>query len=185
MFLFLALLDSPEEQEKFTQIYQQYRHFMWYVANQKLQDEKLAEDAVQEAFLALTRHLDGIEDIHSPRTKKYLATIVRSKAVDILRRSRPEEEFSEETADLQNLKEQDMLEHYLKKENYNYLVSCILELDDSYRTIFEYKYIYRMSDEAIGNLLGISAKNVNVRYYRARKKLQDMIRKEVERYEKA
>lgn len=51
MFLFLALLDSPEEQEKFTEIYDQYRHFMWYVANQKLQDEHLAEDAVQEAFL--------------------------------------------------------------------------------------------------------------------------------------
>ena len=61
MFLFLALLDSPEEQEKFTELYHLYRHFMWYVANQKLQDEHLAEDAVQEAFLALTGHLDQVE----------------------------------------------------------------------------------------------------------------------------
>ena len=95
MILFLALLDSPEEQERFTEIYEQYRHFMWYVANQKLQDAHLAEDAVQEAFVALTRHLDKVEDVHSPRTKKFLATIVKSKAVDILRKEKPAEELTE------------------------------------------------------------------------------------------
>ena len=35
MFLFLALLDSPGEQEKFREIYEHYRHFMWYLANQR------------------------------------------------------------------------------------------------------------------------------------------------------
>lgn len=182
MFLFLALLDSPEEQEKFTEIYEQYRHFMWYVANQKLQDAQLSEDAVQEAFFALTRHLDKVEDVHSPRTKKFLATIVRSKAVDILRKAHPSEEL---TDDLAGNDAGDMLEQYLKKENYNYLVSCILELDDHYRVVFEYKYVYHMSDEQIGDILGISAKNVNVRYFRARKKLQEMIRKEAQGFEKA
>lgn len=183
MLLFLALLDSPEEQEKFKEIYEQYRHFMWYIAHQKLQDEHLSEDAVQEAFFALTRHLDKIEDVHSPRTKKFLATIVRSKAVDILRKSSTTEELEDyQSADKS---QGDMLEQYLKKENYNYLVSCILELDDKYRVIFEYKYLYQMSDEQIGDMLGITAKNVNVRYFRARKKLQEMIRKEAEQFEKA
>ena len=42
-----------------------------------------------------------------------------------------------------------------------------------------------MTDAEIGEILGISAKNVNVRYFRARKKLQEMIRKEGGRYEKA
>ncbi len=177
MFLFLALLDSPEEQEKFTEIYDQYRHFMWYVANQKLQDEHLAEDAVQEAFLALTRHLDQVEDVHSPRTRKFLATIVRSKAVDILRKRGPEEELEKYLVSEKG--EGDILEQYLVKENYHHLISCILELEDSYRVIFEYKYMYQMGDAQIGDILGISAKNVNVRYFRARRKLQKMIQKEV------
>lgn len=180
MFLFLALLDSQEEQEKFVEIYEQYRHFMWYLANQKLQDEHLAEDAVQEAFLALTRHLDKVDDVHSPQTKKFLATIVRSKAVDILRKTRPEEELWDYLAEDKG--SADILDQYLTKENYNHLVSCILELDDSYRVIFEYKYIYQMGDAQIADILGISAKNVNVRYYRARKKLQEMIRKEGNRF---
>lgn len=180
MFLFLTLLDSQEEQEKFVEIYEQYHHFMWYLAHQKLQDEHLAEDAVQEAFLALTRHLDKVEDVHSPRTKKFLATIVRSKAVDILRKTQPSEELQDYLAEDKG--GGDILEQYLVKENYNRLVSCILELDDSYRVIFEYKYLYQMKDEQIGDILGISAKNVNVRYYRARKKLQEMIQKEGNRF---
>lgn len=183
MFLFLSLLDSPEEQEKFTEIYEQYRHFMWYIANQKLQDAHMAEDAVQEAFFALTRHLDKVEDVHSPQTKKFLATIVRSKAVDILRRTDPVEELEDYLSE--DVRQGDILEQYLKKENYNYLISCILDLDDSYRVIFEYKYMYEMSDAEIGDILGLTAKNVNVRYFRARKKLQEMIRKEAEQFEKA
>ena len=75
----------------------------------------------------------------------------------------------------------DMLDQYLTKENYHRLVSCVLELDDTYRTVFEYKFMYQMSDAEIGDVLGISAKNVNIRYFRARKKLQDMIRKEVQK----
>ena len=42
-----------------------------------------------------------------------------------------------------------------------------------------------MSDEEIADILGISAKNVNVRYFRARKKLQEMIRKEGKSIEEA
>ena len=45
MVLFLALLDTQEEQEKFREIYENYRHFMWYIAQQKLKDTHLAEDA--------------------------------------------------------------------------------------------------------------------------------------------
>ena len=45
--------------------------------------------------------------------------------------------------------------------------------------IFEYKYVHGLSDREIGDLLGISSKTVNVRYFRARKKLQNMLTKEV------
>lgn len=179
MFFFLTLLDDPEEQQKFTEIYYQYRHFLWYVANQKLQDAHLAEDAVQETFLALTRHLDKVEEVQSDRTRNFLATIVRNKAVDILRKKMPETELPEAYGEKQE--SSDMLDQYLTKENYHRLVSCVLELDDTYRTVFEYKFMYQMSDAEIGDVLGISAKNVNVRYFRARKKLQDMIRKEVQK----
>ena len=72
-----------------------------------------------------------------------------------------------------------MLSAYITKENYNHLISCILELDEAYRVIFEYKYVHQLSDREIAQLLDITPKLVNVRYFRARKKLQQMLEKEV------
>ena len=169
--------------ETFKTIFMPFRHKLFGIALRLTGNSEDAEDAVQEAFLALTRHLDKVEDVYSPRTKRFLSTIVRSKAVDILRKREPEQELEDCMEDGRG--GTDILEQYLRKEQYNQLVSCVLELDDRYRTVFEYKYLYQMTDAEIGDILGISAKNVNVRYFRARKKLQEMIRKEGGRYEKA
>ena len=82
MLMYLSILDTQDEKEKFTEVYEQYQHFCWYVANQMLGDDHLAEDAVQETFLALTRHLDKIEVVESSKTRKFLMTIVKSKAIE-------------------------------------------------------------------------------------------------------
>ena len=178
MLMYLSILDTQDEKEKFTEVYEQYQHFCWYVAFQLLGDDHLAEDAVQETFLALTRHLDKIEAVESPRTRKFLMTIVKSKAIDILRKQKNELSMEELECELP-ASEPDALSQYITRENYNALISCVLELEESYRVIFEYKYVHGLSDQKIGEILEISSKNVNVRYYRARKKLQGMLEKEV------
>ena len=86
MILFLALIDDEEDKEKFVRLYEKYRYFLWYLANERLHDAGLAEDAVQEAFFALIRHMEKIGDVDSSATRNFLATIVKSKAVDILRK---------------------------------------------------------------------------------------------------
>lgn len=179
MLLYLSMLDTQEEKDKFTEIYEQYQHFCWYVANQLLGDAHLAEDAVQETFLALTRHLDKVEESDSPKTKKFLLTIVKSKAIDILRKKRGMEISAEELDRELPDTSRDVLDQYITKENYNHLISCVLELDEAYRVVFEYKYVHQLSDREIAQLLDITPKLVNVRFYRARKKLQEMLEKEV------
>lgn len=179
MLLYLSMLDTQEEKNKFTELYEQYQHFCWYVANQQLADAQLAEDAVQETFLALARHLDKVEDVYSHKTRKFLLTIVKSKAVDILRKRKGQEFFSEDLEYELPDSSGDILDQYITKENYNHLISCILELDESYRVVFEYKYVHRLSDQEIARLLGITPKLANIRFYRARKKLQEMLEKEV------
>ena len=179
MLLYLSMLDTQEEKDKFTEIYEQYQHFCWYVANQLLGDAHLAEDAVQETFLALTRHLDKVEESDSPKTKKFLLTIVKSKAIDILRKKRGMEISAEELDTELTDTSRDVLDQYITKENYNHLISCVLELDEAYRVVFEYKFVHQLSDREIAQLLDITPKLVNVRFYRARKKLQEMLEKEV------
>ena len=75
MLLFLIMLDSDEDRSKFVQLYHKYRYFLWYLACERLQDDHLAEDAVQETFLALTHHIDKVGCVESAATRNFLATI--------------------------------------------------------------------------------------------------------------
>lgn len=177
MLIFLSMIETEEDKEKFVQIYESYSHFMWYIANEVLWDKYLAEDAVQEAFIALTRHMEKINDVNSSQTKKFLATIVKSKAIDIIRKKKGDlfEEYEE--IDLETTKS-DLLMEYIQKESHEALLSSIRQLDDNYRIVFEYKYLHELSDREIADLLGITPKNVNVRIFRARKKLQEILAKE-------
>ena len=48
--LYLQLLNTCSEQEKFKQLYETYHRLMHWEALRVLQDRHLAEDAVQESF---------------------------------------------------------------------------------------------------------------------------------------
>jgi len=176
MLLYLSMIETEEEKCKFVEIYEKYQYFMWYVANSTLQDKHLAEDAVQEAFLALTKHLDKIEEVNSTKTKNFLATIVKSKAIDIIRKKRgPEEEFEDEILGEQK---EDLLEELIQKEQHEKIVSAIYQLEPLYRVVFEYKYLHELSDKEIAGFLGVTPKVVNVRLYRGKQKLREILAKE-------
>lgn len=178
MLVFLALLDTAEERDKFTRLYDKYKHFMWYIAKSVLGDEYLAEDAVHEAFLTLTRHLNKINEEEESKTKSFLAAIVKCRSIDILRKKNKAEIIAFEDAGEYLPDSEGLLEQYISEDNYQNLLRCISRLDEKYRLVFEMKYVHEMSDKETADILGISPKNVNVRMYRARKKLQEMLRKE-------
>lgn len=180
MFVYLSMIDTQEEQDKFSLIYNKYKHFMWYIANQVLHDTYLAEDAVQDAFLALTKHLNKIGEVESVKTKKFLVTIVKSKSIDIIRRGSGQKTELLTDSETQDESADRLLEEYITRDNYEHLLTCIEELDQIYRVVFEYKYLHQLSDREIADILNVSSKVVNVRMFRARKKLQEMLMKEVD-----
>lgn len=176
--MYLSMIETEEEKGKFIQVYEIYQYFMWYVANEILQDKHLAEDAVQEAFLALTRHLDKIDNVSSSRTRNFVATIVKSKAIDMIRKNdKNTAKFEEE---ILGESKEDLLEDYIQKEQHEKLVNAIGKLEDLYRVVFEYKYLYELKDKEIAHFLKVTPKVVNVRLYRGKKKLMEILKKEEE-----
>lgn len=181
MLLFLNILDTEEEKDKFVRLYEAYRYMMWYSANEILQDKELSEDAVQEAFVALTRYMDKVDEQNVGRTKKFLRTIVKSKAIDIIRKRKEGEMPLEDAAEEYLLEAPtDILNELIEKETIGSLREAVKKLDETYRLVFEFKLVHGLSDKEIGTILGISAKTANVRYFRARKKLQEMLMEGVE-----
>jgi len=180
MIMFLSMLDTAEEQEIFVALYNKYRYLMWYIANDMLKDAQLAEDAVQEAFLSVTKHINKIQDVGNSKTKKFLLTIVKNKSIDIIRKNGSTKyEDWEENDRFVAKNSPDLLDDYITKDNYSYLLKCIANLSEIYKIVFEYKYLHQLTDGEIADLLNVSKKVVNVRVYRARKQLQEMLEKEI------
>ncbi|MDE6956908.1 MAG: RNA polymerase sigma factor [Lachnospiraceae bacterium] len=176
MLVFLEMLEGEEEKSVFLEIYETYRYFLWFLAHEILKDEYLAEDAVQETFFSIIKYIEKIKDIKSVRTKNFLATIVRNKAIDILRRQKGM--VMEELEESDHSQSQDMLDTYLQKEKMEQIVKAIENLNESYRIVLEYRYLHGLSEEETARMVGISPKNANVRIFRARKKLQEILIKE-------
>lgn len=173
MILFLAMLDNEADKDKFIRLYEKYRYFLWYLANERLQDAGLAEDAVQETFFALTRHMKNVGEPDSPATRNFLATIVKNKAVDLLRKHReePMEELPEKSSD----EVKDILDDLICRENYEALLAAVSGLEEKYRSVLELRYVHELSEKETADILNITPKAVGVRVCRARKKLQEIL----------
>ena len=57
LMMYLNLVDTPEEESKVEPLYDKYRNLMFFCGKQILKDDGLAEDAVQEALIKLTKYL--------------------------------------------------------------------------------------------------------------------------------
>lgn len=85
MLIYLQMFDTPDERTKFEQLYLTYRGLMFHVANNILNNEHDAEDAVHQAFLSVIKNFEKISEVRCPETRALLVIIVERKAIDLYR----------------------------------------------------------------------------------------------------
>lgn len=168
--LYLSLLDSQEEQNKFEKLYLEHRSLMFSVARNILQDDELAEDAVHQAFIKIIENFHKINDFSSHKTRGYFVIIVRNTAIDIYRRRRGREAlpFDEELYI-------DPL--YQNTELSNHLAEAVLSLPAIYKDAMKLQYICGFSSREAAEQLGISAPAFRKRIYRAKRRLKEIMTK--------
>ena len=69
----------------FNLIFDMYSGTMLKVACGITRDKQLAEDAVQESFLRISKNLERLADIYSPETRGYILTITRNASLSVLK----------------------------------------------------------------------------------------------------
>ena len=83
LMMYLSMVETPEERSLFEQIYYTYRKQMFFVANGILDNEILAEDAVQEAFLGIAKQITLFRDMPEQNRKAYVLTAAKNAAINI------------------------------------------------------------------------------------------------------
>lgn len=63
--MFLTLLDTQEDKEKFTYLYDTYKNLMYWIAIKKTNCIEDAEECVQDTFFYAAKHFDRIGEVDS------------------------------------------------------------------------------------------------------------------------
>ena len=184
LLIYLALIETESDKQKFIEIYDKYRFTMLHVAMGILEDQSMGEDAVHNAFLKVIKHLDKLEDVSCQKTKSWLVIIVKNCAIDLLRKEKSlrKEPFENEEFKMESL-QPSPIEQLISKDGYNLLLESMANLDEIYKTVFELKYVHGYSINSIASMLDISYDTASQRLWRARKQLRVYLEKEGIQYE--
>lgn len=171
LFVYLSLLETEEQKDKFEYIYTNYCAYMFIVAKDAVRDQYNAEDIVHETFLELVRIIDSVRVSNEKELKGFLWILTRHKAVDFLRKNgriQPADDEALENCIDSNRPDPEMIA--LDNLQYEKLVSKMIALKEIYQTPLMLRVKGYKIDE-IAHMLDLSAETVKVRLFRARKML--------------
>lgn len=177
--VYLNLLDTQEDKEKFEQLYALYSKEMYEVAYRILHNRHDAEDAVQDSFIAIIDNLEKIKGINCHKIWNYIVTIVRSKTFNIYQRKHKRSEREAREQDYRNYpceQQESPEDAYLYKDITTILKELILELPYPKRQILYFHYYMDMTFVEIAKIVELSEENVRQIAARSRQKLEKQLR---------
>ena len=172
---YLSTLESDDDKNIFTALYEQYENSMYNIAYSILRDRYLAEDAVHDAFLKIIKYISAISEVNCHKTKALIVTIIKSTAIDIYRKQRRQSLVEEDILSKEVDSNELPLEQIISEENYNELLRKLKDLKKAYLEVILLKYHYHYSDSEISQILCISNSAVRKRLSRVRHDIRNMI----------
>ena len=171
LVMFLAMLETEEDQRRFTRLFVAHEKKIYAVALRVLgdRDRDRAEDAAQQTWLQLIKYWDRVSALPWEETEGYVVTVAKNAALDILRAERRLTVFPE---DWDPPAQED------RQDEYDYLVSLIRSLPENYRRVLELKLVEEQTNKEIARRLGLSESAVAVRVLRGRNLLKVRLEKE-------
>ncbi len=148
------------------QLYERYSRAMYTISYRMTNDQDLAADVLQEAFVKIFRNLKSFRG--ESTLGAWIKTIVVRTALSKLRR-RPHFEPLERGFEKEPLDWGD----YLEAE---YLEQAIKALPDGYRTVFLLVEVEGYTHKEVAELLGISVGTSKSQLFYAKRRLRDNIK---------
>ena len=167
--MYLAMLGSEEDRERFTLLYEAHEKRIYAIALKVLGDPTRAEDAAQQAWLQVLRNWERVNALDWDAATKYLAVAAKNAALDLLKKEKWTTSMPEEW---------DPPAAEADQGEYERLVSLILSMPEAYRRILELKFVEEESNREIARRLGLKESTVSTKVHRGRKLLLDAMERE-------
>lgn len=166
---------SPEDKIFFQAFYEEYKGFLYYIANKYAQTQSDCEDIVQDALLRLMCNLSSIRDLNKYKAAKYIALTVRSAWLDLVKKRRDIQEIPLDEAVLESILEQDPLSCRDPSDLQLEVIHLKQSLSQKDWLILEGKYLLGYDQEELSKLVGVSPDSVRMTLCRARSKARSIL----------
>ena len=135
-----------------------------------------AEDAVQNAFIKITRYVYNIDfTLGKKYVKNYVFSILHNEICNLVKENKTEEELDENE---NFFVDDDIADMINASEKYNEIVDVIKKMDLIYSTTLFMYFCKEMTVNNIADVMGVSAKTVYTRLSRGKKHLMESLIKE-------
>lgn len=165
MLIYLQMIETPEDESKFTAIYEAYLELAHHIAYRYMKNEHDAWDVVHHVFMKVAENIKIVEPV-SPKTKQYIVTMVENRAIDVLRvrNKHPVDSYN------------DGLDYgfFHDYDGSSLLMECIMKLPVQQRTVILLKYKHGYSLREIAKQLEISLAWAQKIDQRAKNKLEEL-----------
>lgn len=175
----LALIETQEQKSLFEDIYYKYRKQMFVVSRRILEDDGLAEDALQNAFLGIAKQMKKVQTFSEEETKAYVMAVAKNAAIRV---AQDEQKITENQISFEQIEatigNNNTELHVINKDVFSVFVSIISELPSMYRDLLMFRYVHDMKFSDIAVATGERSGTIRMRMNRARALLQARCKEE-------
>jgi RNA polymerase sigma factor (sigma-70 family) len=160
------------DDEGLAELYDRYGRLAYGLAYRVLRDQALAEDAVQDAFLAIWRSADGYRRERA-KPSTWILTLVHRRAVDLVRREdRRRAERLEETPEAASAS---VPEEADLRETRTAVQAALRKLPDDQREALELAYYGGFTQSELAERLGVPLGTVKSRMFAGLTRLRELV----------
>lgn len=183
MLPFLEIISDIEVRSRVEELYYKHRTMLFNIAKRYVHKDDLAEDAVQETFLAIAEKCETLDLSDDKEAKGLLSVIVRRRAIKIFEKGVRNSELIEKISLRESFEEDSPEDDYFNEHKIETVVKALNALDEKYRDLLYLQVVYELKTKDIAFLIGKSDGAVRQQLHTARIKLRDMTEKEERIYE--
>lgn len=173
---------SAEETEFFQQFYEEYKGFIFYIANRYTTIQPDCEDIVQDSVIRLLCNTKSLMALNHPQKTKYIALTVKSAFLDHERKMLASKEIDLDDERLATLLEKSSLctnaDHSQSQMDLWQLRQMLSQRD---WLVLEGKYILGYSQDELSELIGVSSDSIRMILHRARSHACDILLKDFDK----
>jgi RNA polymerase sigma-70 factor (ECF subfamily) len=159
---------------------QRYQRRVYSFARYLLSSREEAEDVTQEVLLRLWRHRQGVDE---ERLGSWLLRVTRNACYDLLRKRRSESAAGLVAPGLDDehvaSAEPDPRSRAEATEFRRRLLAALAEIGEPYKSVVILREVQGLPHREIGEALGIPEVTVRVHLHRGRKRLREILKKDV------